>query len=69
MQGWGYWPAEIQGLWPHSWGSGCPGCWPKPLLGHFLHLRKRRMGRKVGQGRWPGQVALVSSCHLCCPPH
>lgn len=44
-------------------GSGCPGCWPKLLSGHLLHLRKRRMGfpgRKARQGRWPGQVALVS---------
>lgn len=44
-------------------GSGCPGCWPKLLSGHLLHPRKRRMGfpgRKAGQGRWPGQVALVS---------
>lgn len=32
-------------------GSGCPGCWHKPLVGHFLHLQKRRMGRKAGQGR------------------
>lgn len=44
-------------------GTGCPGCWPKLLSGHLLHLRKKRMefpGRKAGQGRWPGQVALVS---------
>lgn len=44
-------------------GSGWPGCWPKFTSDHFLHLRKRRMGlpgRKAGQGRWPGQVALVS---------
>lgn len=26
-------------------------------------------GRQVGQGRWPGQVAPISSCCLCCLPH
>lgn len=44
-------------------GSECPGCWTRILSGHFFQLRKRRMGlprRKAGQGRWPGQVALVS---------
>lgn len=43
-------------------GSECLGCSPK-LSDHFFQLRKRRVGlprRKAGQGRWPGQVALVS---------
>lgn len=43
--------------------SECPGCRPNPRSGHFFRPRKRRRGlprRKAGQGRWPGQVALVS---------
>lgn len=48
--------------------SGHPGCWLKPLSASFLHLRRTGLpGSRTGQERWPGQVALVSSCRR--PPH
>lgn len=49
-------------------GSGCPGCWPKPLSGHFLPLKKSRRApwEEGGSGevaRSGGSGFQVSSCY------